>query len=114
MITTLGNKHKQAQGWLGNKLHSVRRAGSKVIHSKAVKVGVAAIGAGLAINEGMKATAKQGAKVERMATEARIDTQERTSPEDKPFSETTPTMKNWFSDPSSMTREERLALGYPA
>ena len=35
MITTLGNKHKQAQGWLGNKLHSVRRAGSKVIHSKA-------------------------------------------------------------------------------
>tara|TARA_R110000787_G_scaffold55681_1_gene128504 strand:- start:4391 stop:4735 length:345 start_codon:yes stop_codon:yes gene_type:complete len=114
MITTLGHKHKQAQGWLGNKLHSVRRAGSKLIHSNVVKVGVAALGVGLAVNEGMKTTAKEGAKVQRMETEARRDTEERTSPEDKPFVETTPTMKNWFSDPSSMTREERLALGYPA
>ena len=114
MITTLGHKHKQAQGWLGNKLHSVKRAGSKLIHSNVVKVGVAALGVGLAAHSGMKATAKEGAKVERMETEARRDTAERTSAEDKPFVETTPTMKNWFSDPSSMTREERLALGYPA
>ena len=49
MLTKLGHKYKQAHGWIGNKLHDVRRQGTKIVNNPVVQaaavVGTAVVGA---------------------------------------------------------------------
>lgn len=108
MLTKLGHKYKKGIGWLGNKVKGIAQQGSKVINHPITKGAVALGGLALAGNQALK----QKEKNTRFETERNIDESARRHPDEVGFSQTSPSISNYFANPQDMHPDDRKALGY--
>lgn len=108
MITKLSQKYKESKGWLGKKFNDIRHQGSKLVNSNTFKVGAALVGTGVAVGTALQ----QKEKNTRFDTERRIDEASRRNPDEVGFTQTSPSISEFFANPQDMHPDDRKALGY--